>query len=290
MKTIIFDSDNTIGIPGRPMDDALALFYLLGNKDKAKIIGITATHGNGTVKEVVPCFEKTLADLKLEHINLLTGAEQGADPVSSAARYIAKTVNEHPGEITFLGLGALTNLYEASLLDPEIYHKFKEIVLMGGKTETILFHGNPMDELNFTVDHVAAASVLSSGANISVITGNNCLPVAALPKDEFTARLSAEDNPSGLYVLNECGYRFKDKKEIYGAESSYAWDAVAASYVLHPEFFEDDVRNCYINVEDMKTGFLNPVADGPHKINMPVVKDVNAFREDLYESWRMLEV
>lgn len=286
MKTIIFDSDNTMGIPGRPMDDALALFYLLGNKDKARIIGITATHGNGTVAEIVPCFEKTLEDLKLTHINLLTGAERGANPVSSAARYIAKAANDHPGEITFLGLGALTNLYGASLLDPEIYHKFKEIILMGGKSETIMFHGHPMDELNFTVDHVAAASVLSSGANISVITGNNCLPVAALPKDEFTARLSADNNPSGHYVLKECGYRFKDKKEIYGADSSYAWDAVAASYVLHPEFFEDRIIDCNINPEDMKTGFLNPVAEGPHKINMPVVEDVKTFRKDLYESWR----
>ena len=28
MKQIIFDCDSTAGIPGYPMDDALALFYL----------------------------------------------------------------------------------------------------------------------------------------------------------------------------------------------------------------------------------------------------------------------
>ena len=29
MKSILFDCDSTLGIPGKPMDDALALLYLL---------------------------------------------------------------------------------------------------------------------------------------------------------------------------------------------------------------------------------------------------------------------
>ena len=36
MKQIIFDCDSTAGIPGYPMDDALALFYLLGRPQEAE--------------------------------------------------------------------------------------------------------------------------------------------------------------------------------------------------------------------------------------------------------------
>ena len=39
MKQIIFDCDSTAGIPGYPMDDALALFYLLGRPQEAEMPG-----------------------------------------------------------------------------------------------------------------------------------------------------------------------------------------------------------------------------------------------------------
>ena len=65
MKKIIFDTDNTIGIEGRPMDDALALIYLLGFPFEAEILGITCNYGNGTVNEVYNCCRKQLDELGL---------------------------------------------------------------------------------------------------------------------------------------------------------------------------------------------------------------------------------
>ena len=41
MKYVIFDCDSTAGLPGKPMDDALALLYLLGRPQEAEILGIT---------------------------------------------------------------------------------------------------------------------------------------------------------------------------------------------------------------------------------------------------------
>ena len=48
MKSILFDCDSTLGIPGKPMDDALALLYLLGRPQEAQVLGITCTFGNGS--------------------------------------------------------------------------------------------------------------------------------------------------------------------------------------------------------------------------------------------------
>ena len=48
MKRIIFDCDSTVGLPGKPMDDVLALLYLLGNPHSCEVLGITCTFANGT--------------------------------------------------------------------------------------------------------------------------------------------------------------------------------------------------------------------------------------------------
>ena len=51
MKKIIFDCDSTVGLDKKPMDDALALLYLLGRPDEAGILGITCTNSSkGTTK------------------------------------------------------------------------------------------------------------------------------------------------------------------------------------------------------------------------------------------------
>ena len=45
MRRIIFDCDSTLGLPGKPMDDAMALFYLLGRPEEVQVLGITCTFG-----------------------------------------------------------------------------------------------------------------------------------------------------------------------------------------------------------------------------------------------------
>ena len=77
-----------------------------------------------------------------------------------------------------------------------------------GRMSLLSHDGQPLDELNFSVNAKAAATVLSKGKNISIITGNNCLPVSALPKDEFLDNLCSSENPAGMYIAKKCGYRF----------------------------------------------------------------------------------
>ena len=50
-KKVICDCDNTMSYPGRPMDDALALLYLMGSSDDIELLGITCNYGNGTSEE-----------------------------------------------------------------------------------------------------------------------------------------------------------------------------------------------------------------------------------------------
>ena len=294
IKRVICDCDNTANIPGRPMDDALALLYLLGSSEDIDLLGITCNYGNGTSAESYMSNSVMMKETGFTHIPVLKGFEQGESPVCESSQFIADMADKYPGELVYLGIGSLGNLYGAYLIDNGIFDKIGQIVLMGGITEDLFIHGDqPLSELNFSVNAEAAEVVLSKGRNISIITGNNCLPVSALPKDEFLDNLCSADNPAGMYIAKKCGYRFKTKEIVYGADSSYCWDAVAAAYINHPEKYTDVITPCKINLKDLKErGYLHPcdTADAVNMINIPVARSRVEIQELFYSSWLALDM
>lgn len=294
IKRVICDCDNTTNIPGRPMDDALALLYLLGNPGDIDLLGITCNYGNGTAAESYATNTAMMKETGFTNVPVLRGFEQGESTDCESSRFIAEMADKYPGELVYLGIGSLGNLYGAYLLDNDIFGKIDQIVLMGGITEPLIIHGSqPLAELNFSVNAEAAATVLSKGRNITIITGNNCLPVSALPKDEFLDKLCSSDNPAGMYIAKKCGYRFKTKEIVYGADSSYCWDAVAAAYINHPEKYTDALTPCLINLKEIsESGYLHPcdAEDAVNTINIPVVRSRVEIQELFYSSWLALDM
>ena len=281
MNYVIFDCDSTAGLPGKPMDDALALLYLLGRPNEAEILGITCTFANGTAAEVYASTSRLLREIGRGDIPLLRGAESGEDPRTEAAQFIVDTVNARPGAVTLVAIGSLTNLYGAYLLDGTVFEKVKQIVLMGGYTAPVLYHGLHLEELNFSVNPEAAACVLNHGKNISILTGNNTLEPSYLPKEEFMEKMG-----SG-YIAEKCGYRFDVQGNRYGNPISYCWDVVATVYLLHPELYEDDYANCFVTERGMHAGWLG-VTDAARDtvvLNLPKVKDLVAYRQEMYAGW-----
>ena len=286
MKYIVFDCDSTIGLPGKPMDDALALLYLLGRPAEAKVLGITCTFANGTAREVYGSTQLLLKEIGRTDIPLLAGAERDEDPISPAARFIVDTVNDRPGEITLVAIGSLTNLYGAYLLDHTVFEKVKEIVLMGGYTAPVFYHTRHLEELNFSVNPEAASCVLNQGRNISILTGNNTLEPSYLPKEEFIEKMCS-GSVSGRYIAEKCGYRFDDKAVRDGDAASYCWDVVATVYLLHPELFRDVPTHCFVTPNTMCSGWLGVTAEAVDTclLNLPVVRDLRHYREEMYAGW-----
>ena len=286
MKYVIFDCDSTVGLPGKPMDDVLALLYLMGHPQDAEILGITCTFANGTAREVYQSTRQLLQEIGRTHIPLLPGADRGEDPRSDAARFIAETVNARPGEITLVAIGSMTNLYGAWLLDNTVFNKVKEIVIMGGYTAPVFYHTRHLEELNFSVNPEAAACVLNHGRNISILTGNNTLEPSYLPKAEFIEKMCS-GSPSGRYIAEKCGYRFDDKAVRDGDAASYCWDVVATVYLLHPELFDDFHAHCFVTKNGMHSGWLGVTekARDTCLLNLPSVKDLAGYREEMYAGW-----
>ena len=86
----------------------------------------------------------------------------------TAAEFLATQLRDHPGRITLVALGPLTNL--ANLLDqhPDALGLAASLVVMGGAVDCC---GNvtPHAEFNFYSDPVAAHMVLSSGIPVTLI-------------------------------------------------------------------------------------------------------------------------
>lgn len=286
MKSILFDCDSTLGVPGKPMDDALALLYLLGRPQEAKVLGITCTFGNGNAHEVYRATKALMQELGRPHIPVLPGADAGENPISDAARFLAETANRHPGELSLVAIGSLTNLYGAYLLDNTFFEKVKEIVLMGGYTAPLLYHGRHLEELNFSVNPEAAACVLNRGRNISILTGNNTLLPSYLPKGEFLEKLCS-GSPSGRFIAEKCGYRFDVTAQLDGDAISYCWDVVASVYLLHPELFRDNRASCFVTERTMHSGWLGITEEAPDTcaLNLPQVKDTALYRQEMYAGW-----
>jgi len=284
MIDLIYDCDITMGLPGRDVDDGLALLYLLGSP-AIRLLGITTTFGNSSLNDVHPCLLSILEDTGRGDIPAYPGASrETVNPAASprgrdtradseAARFLAETVRENPGTVSVLATGSPTNLLGAYRLHPGFFADTKQIVLMGGITEPLLINGRQMGELNFASDPYAALYTLYAGepsaamsgcaepsrCPTAVISGNLCLQ-ALLSRERFIAFLE-ESSDGGAkafvtYLEEKIFPWFGWIEKMYGLSGFHAWDATAALYLTDPRLFEPREVLLCSTLDDLKSGFL----------------------------------
>lgn len=66
---------------------------------------------------------------------------------TNAVDFMLKTIEENPNEITIISIAPLTNLAKAYQKSPETFQKVKEIVFMGGQTETMFKEWNVRNDV-----------------------------------------------------------------------------------------------------------------------------------------------
>lgn len=182
---IILDTDLAMGAPGSDIDDGFAL--ALAHADpEIELDLITTVNGNTDVESATILTGELARRLGLKNVPIHRGASAAythpeikrtpADSVRAlrdsaqppekgyAAVAIAEHILAHPGEITLVAIGPLTNVAAALVLEPRIATAVKEIVIMGGMFfGTMPSHDMP-GEFNVWVDPEAAQAVLRSGA------------------------------------------------------------------------------------------------------------------------------
>ena len=285
VKRVIFDCDNTMGIPGRDVDDGLALLYLLG-RDDIDVVGVTTTHGNSTIQDVNRATSTLSDDLGLD-IPVFAGASGPSDLDTEAARFLVHKARELDGKLTLLATGSMTNLKAAQRLDPAFLARVSQIVVMGGVVKPLIVGGKPMAELNFACDPEAAHLVLQAPVPVMVAESHLCLP-AFFGEDEW-GRLCETQSALFSYV------RRKIERWYHGMGGFCMWDLVAALFVTAPELYESRLWVLESTIDDLKTGLLrlNPVDHGsgtdqsmPGIINLPdCIRDVDEFKSNVFQAW-----
>ena len=259
MHTLICDFDNTIGLEGRDVDDALSLLYLLGRHDVG-LIGVTTTFGNGSIEEVYTCTQRMFGELGIGGIPLLIGAQSNRERGSEAADFLVEKAHIHEGELVILATGSPTNLFAAQMRDPGFFTRLKKIVLMGGITDTLEIGGKVLEELNFSCDPEAAYAVLSSGCPVSVVSANLCLQVL-FSRERLMGLVRREDFLLSRYFGERVLPWLCFVEEKFGTDGFHPWDLIAAVYVTDPGLFR--VRSIRLDsrIDDLRRGELREVGN-----------------------------
>jgi len=287
-QKVILDCDNTMGLDGRDVDDALALLYLLG-RPEVELVGVTTTFGNGTLEEVQRATERLFEALGIrDRLSLVRGAASPDDRGGPAARFLAGAVRSSPGRILILATGAPSNLYGARQLDERFFTHAGGFMLMGGVTEPLVIGGRSMDELNLSSDPEAARILIGSGAPVSIVTGNLCLP--ALLDAGRVGRLLRGLGPRLSGVFGPPIERWAARmRERCGLRGFHLWDVVAAVYLTTPELFEDRTVSLVSTPDDLARGLLRieePVGGSAPCVRMPTrICDMDRFWKVVMRAW-----
>ncbi|NAZ84659.1 nucleoside hydrolase [Kineococcus indalonis] len=180
MQRVVLDTDLAMGAVGSDIDDGFALALALADPGIALDL-VTTVNGNTDVETATSLTLELLHRLDRAQVPVHRGATRpllrpqarsghlpDGVPVRQprpghAALAMVEHVREHPGEVTVVAIGPLTNIALAVRLDPDFAPSLKRLVVMGG-----VFLGHTHDatmpgEFNLWSDPEAAAIVLDSG-------------------------------------------------------------------------------------------------------------------------------
>lgn len=291
MYKVLFDCDNTMGVKGCDVDDGLTLLYLLGRED-INLLGVTTTFGNSSIDIVHENTKQMFNELDINHIPLFKGSSNSNNRQSPAANFLVDMVKKHPGEITLLATGSLTNLLGAYDLDSTFFDNLKEIVLMGGITKPLIINGKNLDELNFSCDPHAAHKVLRSNAKITVLTGHICLQ-AFFGEKEYEKLMSSSSINIYKYIKEKTIEWFEFVMEEFGIKGFYNWDIVASVYITHPELFDERIEKLVSTPDDLQKGYLKIDRNSTkaYNVNIPrEIKNIDKFNKIIFDGWKNVKI
>jgi purine nucleosidase len=255
MHKVIYDTD-----PG--VDDAMALLFL-HRHPKIDLIGITTVFGNASVDTTtrnalflkrewgIPCPVARGADVTLDpsrverpwptwvhgvnglgDIEVPDAIDVPVDP-RPAYQFMIDTVRAHPGEVTLVAVGRMTNLALALKHDPEIAGLVKGVIIMGGN---FYVPGNvsPVAEANIHGDPEAADAVLTAAWEV-VVVGLDVTAVTTMSRS-FLADM-AKAGGKAVKLLNDISQSYIDFYRHAVDDGMMVHDSCACIYLVAPELF-----------------------------------------------------
>jgi inosine-uridine nucleoside N-ribohydrolase len=167
-----------------------------------------------------------------------------AGGAEEAVEFLVDQVNAHPGEVTVVAIGPLTNIARAVLLDPTFPSKVKGIVYMGGSFY-IPGNSSASAEFNWWADPDAAKVAVRQqwgdpSAESYATYGNQVISgleaheyTGAMPVDLYE-QMKAESFPGIRELLERREVEYTEGGFPEWIIPSGIWDLLAAAYVIDP--------------------------------------------------------
>jgi len=162
-----------------------------------------------------------------------------------AVQFLVDTVDRHPGQVTILALGPMTNIALALSLKPEIAPRIKQIVFMGGCVKAA-GNASTAAEFNFWFDPEAARIVLRSRIPKKIMFGLDICNRAPVRKAEFDQIVAAHTPVTELFA-EDLGKRYPGFYQ-HPEATAYLWDSLAAAWLLDPAFVTQS-QEAYLDVQ-----------------------------------------
>ena len=278
-KKVLLDTDI-----GSDIDDAIALSYLLA-QPRCELLGITTVTGEAVKRAKmasalcraagqsgVPIYPG--AELPLVAAQRQPQAPQYAAlgdwpheanfPRGEAIEFLRQTIRAHPGEITLLAVGPMTNLALLFRADPEIPYLLKELVMMCGKYGPEPLRGGKT-EWNASLDPEATAIVFRNAPAMLRSYGLDVTRQVAMTHEDVTRRFAADIRLR--VVLDFAQVWFARQNEIFFN------DPLAAVSVFEPEICGLERGNVSVDLKDgTEKGrtLWQPDAGGRHEVAVTV--------------------
>lgn len=269
-KKIIFDGD-----PG--VDDTMAIFFAL-RSPKIDVVGITTVFGNVTTDQATTnalrLIEMAGVEIPVAHgadhplvkerrspPTFVHGADglgevdspppAGAPIDQSAARFIVEMARRHPGEITLVPVGPLTNIALALAIEPRLPELVREVILMGGAAR-VAGNVTPVAEANIFGDPHAADIVFRAPWKVTMVGLDVTTRVRMT--DDVLERI-AEANPrlgGFIYSITRFYKKFYESRGVTGG--FYVHDPSAIAFVVDPSLFETEASRVRVAAEGLAAG------------------------------------
>jgi purine nucleosidase len=251
---IIFDTD-----PG--VDDALALMLALASPE-LDVLGVCTVNGNVSIDictrnalGLLHLFERTDvpvyqgADRPLVRDPVYATDVHGAQgmgavvlPVSevdakeNAAAFLVEQLTQHPGEVTVIAVGPLTNLALAERILPGVLAKAKRVIAMGG---AVIAPGNASAtaEFNFFADPHAAQEVIRSGAKLTLVPLDATHQVG-LTETVIRQEIEPLDTTMAKFVVDAVANVLAYGERLGRDAVVYLHDPLAVGVAIAPSLFE----------------------------------------------------
>ena len=262
---------------GNDIDDAVCLAYLLAQPE-CELLGITTV-------TAAPVDRASLASVLCRAAGRTVPIHPGAGvplvgppvqkpppqaaalarwphdevfPIGEAVEFLRQTIRAHPGEITLLTIGPLTNVALLFAVDPVIPSLLRGLVMMGGA-----FIDLSGPEWNIHNDPYAAARVYAASARVHRSVGLDVTTRVRMDAGDFLARC---DHPLLRPVADMAAAWFGERAEVT------FHDPLAAATIFAPELCGFTRGEVTVDTSDGGTRW-RPAADGPHEIAETVNPD-----------------